>query len=83
MKNKNQSGFSDGQNRMNRLIVLKNLLIAIIETIDFESFRTILEKPQYRSQPKKEGRPAFHRVMFFKALVLQKLYGLSDEQFEY
>lgn len=43
MKNKNQSGLFDGQNRMTRLIVLKDSLIAIGETIDFESFRSILE----------------------------------------
>lgn len=83
MKNKNQSGFFDGQNRMNRLIVLKDPLIAIGETIDFESFRAILEKATVQKPTEKGGRPPFDRVMLFKALVLQKLYGLSDEQLEY
>lgn len=83
MKNKNQSGLFDGQNRMTRLIVLKDPLIAIGETIDFESFRSILEKATVQKPTEKGGRPPFDRVMLFKALVLQKLYGLSDEQLEY
>jgi len=83
MKNKNQSGLFDGQNRMTKLIELKDPLIAIGETIDFESFRSILEKATVQHPTTKGGRPPFDRVMLFKALVLQKLYGLSDEQLEY
>ena len=83
MKNKNQSGLFDGQDRMTRLIVLKDPLVAIGDTIDFESFRPILEKATVQPSTIKGGRPPFDRVMLFKALVLQKLYGLSDEQLEY
>ncbi len=83
MKNKNQSGLFDGQNRMTKLISLKDPLIAIGETIDFESFRLILENATVQQPTTKGGRPPFDRVMLFKALVLQKLYGLSDEQLEY
>ena len=31
----------------------------------------------------KEGRPPFNKLLLFKALVLQSLYNLSDDQLEY
>jgi len=68
---------------MTKLIVLMNPLIAIGETRDFESFRAILEKATIEKITEKGGSSLFDRVMLFKALVLQNLYGLSDEQFEY
>lgn len=83
MKNINVPGLFDQQDRMKRLSDLKDPLVSIGQTINFESFRPILEDATLVESQGKGGRPAFDRVMLFKALVLQKLYGLSDEQLEY
>ncbi len=83
MKNKNQSGLFDNQERMDKLSSLRDPLVSIGQTINFESFRGILETATTQAPQGKGGRPPFDRVMLFKALVLQKLYGLSDEQLEY
>lgn len=83
MKNKNNPGLFDKQERMSKLNNLKDPLISIGSTINFEGFRRMLEKATILEPQKSGGRPAFDRVMLFKALVLQKLYGLSDEQLEY
>ena len=50
--------------------------------IDFEPFRYRLDKALKRSDGSKGGRPAYDPVMMFKVLVLQALYGLSDDQAE-
>jgi transposase, IS5 family len=83
MKNKNNPGLFDKQERMEKLNNLRDPLISIGATINFEGFRNMLEKATIQESHKPGGRPAFDRVMLFKALVLQKLYGLSDEQLEY
>lgn len=83
MKNKNESGLFDHQERMSRLNDLRDPLVSIGRTINFESFREMLEKATLKEEYSKGGRPPFDRVLLFKALVLQKLYGLSDEQLEY
>lgn len=83
MKNKNNPGLFDKQERMSKLNNLKDPLISIGATINFEGFRNMLEKATIQEPQRAGGRPAFDRVMLFKALVLQKLYGLSDEQLEY
>lgn len=83
MKNKNQSGLFDKQERMAKLNYLRDPLVSIGQSINFEAFRNILEEATTIAPQGKGGRPPFDRVMLFKALVLQKLYGLSDEQLEY
>lgn len=68
---------------MNKLNSLQDPLISIGESIDFEQFRVILESATLRDSYAKGGRPPFDRVMLFKALLLQKIYHLSDDQLEY
>ena len=83
MKNKNRPGLFDYEDRMEKLDTMKDPLVSIGKTIDFEGFRSILEKATLQDSYEKGGRPPFDRVMLFKGLVLQKLYNLSDEQLEY
>lgn len=83
MKNRNQPGLFDQQDRMQKLNSLKDPLVAIGETIDFEQFRKVLEQATLQDSYAKGGRPPFDRVMLFKALLLQKIYHLSDEQLEF
>jgi len=53
--------------------------------IDWELFREELESILgYNSRdPKRGGRPPFDAVLMLKVLVLQKYYGLSDEETEF
>lgn len=83
MKNRNQPGFFDHDNRINKLNSLQDPLNSIGESIDFEQFRFILEAATLQDSYAKGGRPPFDRVMLFKALLLQKIYHLSDDQLEY
>lgn len=83
MKNRNQPGLFDQQDRMKKLNVLQDPLVSIGESIDFEQFRFILESATLQDSYAKGGRPPFDRVMLFKALLLQKIYHLSDDQLEY
>ena len=53
------------------------------DVIDWESFRPLLEK-QLRYRPQhKGGRRPWDPVLMLKVLVLQKFYGLSDENTEF
>ena len=83
MKNRNQRGLFDEQDRMKKLNALQDPLISIGKQIDFEQFRFILENATLQDSYAKGGRPPFDRVMLFKALLLQKIYHLSDDQLEY
>ena len=51
--------------------------------VDFELFRPALDAALNRSDRVKGGRPPFDAALMFKALVLQSLYGLADEQTEF
>ena len=53
--------------------------------IDWELFREELESILGYSNrdPKRGGRPPFDAVLMLKVLVLQKYYGLSDEETEF
>ena len=58
------------QKRGDRLAPLADLL-------NWERFRTLLLRRA------KRGRPPFDQLMMFKTLVIQFMYGLSDEEMEY
>jgi len=83
MKNRNQPGFFDHQERVQKLDRLKDPLVSIGESIDFEAFRPVLESATLQKDYSRGGRPPFDRVMLLKALILQRLYDLSDEQLEF
>lgn len=45
--------------------------------VDWKRFQLILERESSR------GRPPYDSVMMFKMLILQRMYGISDEELEY
>lgn len=53
--------------------------------MDWELFREELESVlgYDNRDPKRGGRPPFDAVLMLKVLVLQKYYGLSDEETEF
>ena len=81
-KKSHQTGLFVKEERLERLSKLKDPLVSIGTKVDFEQFRTALETATVRESAL-GGRPPYDRVMLFKALVLKKLYGLSDDQLEY
>lgn len=78
-----QRGFFDLDERYQRLSEAGDPLERLSQLVDFEIFRSDLDRAlDYRSGAQ-GGRPPLDPVMMFKVLVLQALYGLSDPQAEY
>lgn len=80
---KGQLGFFDLEDRYAQLSKSGDPLEKLAATVDFEPFRYRLVKALKRSDRSKGGRPPYDPVVMFKILILQALYGLSDEQAEF
>ena len=78
-----QAGFFDFEQRLDQLNTHGNPLQTLEEAIDFEAFRPILKRVRQKRRKSNAGRKPYDVVLMFKMLVLQTLYGLSDEQLEY
>jgi IS5 family transposase len=86
-----QRGFFDLQHRYEGLDAKSDPLVAILAAVPFELFRlklkTALVKGGLRradvDRKSAAGRKPWDEVLIFKALVLQALYNLSDDQMEY
>ena len=73
--------FFDPQDK--RLAKLGDPLLRLAETVDWEQCRPLLERVKPALRKRNAGAPRRDVVLMFKGLVLQDLYGLSDEQLEY
>ncbi len=62
---------------------LGNPLVELDEMIDWDGFRKILKRVNKIQIKGKAGAKPKDVVMMFKGLVIQNLYGLSDDQLEY
>lgn len=85
MKNINPLGLFDEQFLMEKLTKLGDPLQKLNDYIDWKIFEGPLNEA-YKDEDKdlsKGGRPPFCRLMMFKALLIQSLYNLSDDQLEY
>src|SRR5467141_3464048 len=76
-----QLGFFDLNRRYESLTEKNDPLVAIAAMVPFESFRPKLQSEAERKNS--AGRKPWDEVVIFKALVLQALYNLSDDQAEY
>lgn len=76
------SFFGEGQ-ALEALARKGDPLVKLEQLVDFESLRTMLEKACIKPAKGPGGAPRWDAVMMFKLLVVQRLYGLSDEQAEY
>lgn len=76
-------GFFDQDIRLTKLSQLGDPLEKLNQGIDFEIFRSILEKGFEKITKGKGGRRPFDYVMMFKILILQRYYNLSDDQIEF
>ena len=85
MKNINPLGLFDDHFLMEKLTKLGDPLQKLNGYIGWEIFETTLNEP-FKDEDKdisKGGRPPFSKLMLFKALLIQRLYNLSDDQLEY
>ncbi len=78
-----QRGFFDVQERLEGISRVGDPLERLGAEIPWESFRPVLRKVGEKERKSAAGRKPFDGVMMFKALVLQSLYNLSDDQVEY
>ena len=86
-----QLGFFDLNRRYESLTEKNDPLVAIGAMVPFESFRpklkaALIKGELRRSEAERKtlaGRKPWDEVVIFKALVLQALYNLSDDQTEY
>ena len=76
-------GLFDYQDRLKELEKKQTVLDRLNLVIDWELFRTTLEEQLDYSDQKKGGRPPYDPVFMFKIVVLQKYYGLSEEDTEF
>src|SRR4051794_15051886 len=81
-----QPGFFDLGERYRSLDAKKDPLVFLNEVVPWEDFRAQLSavwrKPE-EERKNSAGRKPWDEVVIFKALVLQALYNLSDDQAEY
>jgi IS5 family transposase len=85
MKNINPLGLFDDEFLFDKLTKLGDPLAKLNEYINWEIFRLPIYQvfeDEYREK-EKGGRPPFCKLMLFKALIIQSLYNLSDDQLEY
>ena len=83
MKNINPKGFFDEEFRLEKLSKQKDPLVKLLQMIEWEEFRPILERIFKKEMKGKGGRTPYDYVMMFKTLILQRYYNLSDDQIEY
>ena len=78
-----QPGFFDVEERLRELSAKGDELERLSALVDFEAFRSDLERAVPRSDRAKGGRPPYDRVLMFRILILQASHSLSDERTEY
>jgi transposase, IS5 family len=77
-----QPSFFDLDNRYKKLNE-RDALIELDKLIGWEAFRETLQRCREKPRKSAAGRKAFDVIVMFKALVLQHLYNLSDEELEF
>jgi len=85
MKNINPVGLFDDHFLMEKLTKLGDPLQKLSNYINWDIFKSPLDKA-FSDEAKdlsKGGRPPFNKLILFKALLIQSLYNLSDDQLEY
>jgi hypothetical protein len=74
--------FFDRENQLFQIYELNGFFPKLKSLIDFEMFRTDLQKVREKKRLSNASRKPFDVVLMFKILVLKALYNLSDEKTE-
>ena len=83
-KSQGKKGLFDEELTKERLSVMGNPLDSVSKVIDFEIFRDSLENKLLNTNKKNNaGAKPYDVVLLFKILILQRYYGLGDNQVEY
>ena len=85
MKHKNPKprNLFEEADRLAKLSQLKDPLEKFNQRIDFEQFRSLLEKALEKPNAGVGGCKPYDYVMMFKILILQWYYNLSDDKTEF
>lgn len=83
MRNKNQRGIFEEEDRLKKLTSQKDPLVKLHTMIKWDQFKPILTKVFKKEAKGAGGRPNFDYLMMFKILILQRYYNISDDQTEY
>jgi len=78
-----QIGIFDESNRLKKLSTLGDPLEKLNRVIDWRMFEGILNRVFAKEQKGAGGRPPYSYLLLFKALILQRLFNISDDQAEY
>lgn len=78
-----EKGLFDEEFRREELKKHKDPLKRLNSVVKWEMFRPVMETALHEDAKGPGGRPAFDVILMFKILVLQRVYGLSDEQAEF
>jgi IS5 family transposase len=78
-----QAGLFDLEERLWEFSAKDDDLERVDALVDFEAFRSGLERAVPRSDRAKGGRPPYDHVLMFRILILQARHSLSDERTEY
>ena len=79
----NQSGLFDMAIRLEELHEMGDPLARLDEVIDWTLFEPVLDRIPKVEPKGPGGRPPFPYLIMFKAMVIQNLYQLSDEQLQF
>lgn len=83
-KQQGNKGLFDEEFTIQKLSRIGNPLEKISEVIEFEMFRNLLESTLLNTDKKSNaGAKPYDVVMLFKIIILQRYYGLGDQQVEY
>ena len=78
-----QTSLFDLENRYASLSEAGDPLERLDAIIDWEIFRSILERIDHKARKSHAGRKPTCRILMFKLLILQRLHNLSDERLQY
>lgn len=77
-----QRGFFDEEFRYEKIDKNGDPLVKLNLVIDWKIFKPLVEKIREKERKSNAGAKGFEPLMMFKVLVLQSLYGLSDDAME-
>jgi IS5 family transposase len=83
MKHPRQPGLFDVEERAAQLTAMGDPLVGLNARINWEAFRSDLNRVHEKARKSKAGAKPFDVVLMFKLLILQQLHNLSDDKIEY